>query len=296
MNKNLPCKTTNEDMAYTLITEPITLPTDIYSRDGNFGSIQDLSIEEGKTINIRNYPETQLIQNKILGFTPIVTGYVFLKTFHNNQFINEFKCAFIDQKEYDITEILKKVMKFQKLNPYEKIYLLKRLYGMQIINYGHSYIMLKFGLRPRRLTSSDINQLNFISILRQTLFFIIFKTPHRDIKSENILNDGDNLILIDFDNIILQSYNGISQVNSRYYNPRNLELSRNNKKDIDIIICKEIFQQEYRSRELIITLFKSIHSLIKMLNGEDFYYEININEIYYKSESRQLDDDDKGIG
>jgi hypothetical protein len=63
-------------MAYTLITEPITLPTDIYSRDGNFGSIQDLIIEEGRTINIRNYPETQLIQNKILGFTPIVTGYV----------------------------------------------------------------------------------------------------------------------------------------------------------------------------------------------------------------------------
>jgi serine/threonine protein kinase len=295
MNENSPCNTTNEDMAYTLITEPIKLPTDIYGRDGNFGSIQDLSIKEGRTINIRNYPETQLIQNKILGFTSIVIGYV-KKTFHNDQFINEFKCAFIDQKEYDITEILKKVMKFQKLNSYEKIYLLKRLYGMQIINYGHSYIMLKFGLRPRRLTSSDINQLNFISILRQVLFFIIFKTPHRDIKPENILNDGDNLILIDFDNIILQSYNGISQVNSRYYNPRNLELSRNNKKDIDIIICKEIFQQEYRSRELIITLFKSIHSLIKMFNGEDFYYEININEIYYKSESRTLDNDDKDIG
>jgi hypothetical protein len=75
MNKDSPCNTSYDDMAYTLIIELIKLPTDIYDRDGNFGSIQDLSITESRTINIRNYPETQLIQNKILGFTPIVTEY-----------------------------------------------------------------------------------------------------------------------------------------------------------------------------------------------------------------------------
>jgi hypothetical protein len=280
----------NDFESYKEMIKLIPLPTTDYCRNGNFGSMTDLGEYEKKQLQICTYPDTQLIQNKILGFTPIITGFV-KKTFRGNHFISEFRRAYLNQHEMDIIGILKKIIGFEKLTPSEKMFLLKRVYGLQIIDNGQAYIMYKFGLYPRRMTSTDINYENFISILRQTLFFILFKTPHRDLKPENIIFDGDNLMLLDLDNIILQSYSGISQVNTKYYNEHNLKLCVQSNKDIDIIVCKEIFNQEFKSRVLIMSILRNIKSLIKMICGEDLIIEIDVDDIYYKKDKKEQNND-----